>query len=71
MTRCFAWEGFDLIRRIADSGDFIGFDLCYETQGDKHTPCRIAVWDHSHVAVDSGEILGCGYKHDIPTAAPT
>ncbi len=53
--RWFESEELDLIVRTSDSGEFIGFELCYDKTGHE----RSLSWGKSrgfcHMAVDSGE----------------
>ncbi len=52
--RWFADDYFDLIVWVGETGEFIGFQLCYDKSGDEHA----LTWHKtgfSHHRVDSGE----------------
>lgn len=67
--RWFASEDLDLILRISDSGDFVGFELCYDKRGDEHALCWTQASGFSHWAVDSGESEGWAHKQ-TPVLVP-
>jgi hypothetical protein len=60
--RWFGSEDFDLVLRVSDHGEFIGFELYYDKLGDEHALCWHPATGFSHMTVDSGDIVGWGHK---------
>ena len=53
--RWFSSTEFDLIVRVSDSQEFIGFELCYDKHLDQHSLTWSRTSGFSHMAVDDGE----------------
>ncbi len=53
--RWFSSEEFDLIVRLDDSGEFIGFELCYDKTSNEHALLWSKSQGFSHMGVDDGE----------------
>ena len=54
--RWFADDYFDLMVWVGKSGEFIGFQLCYDKSGDEHALTWHKKTGFKHHRVDSGEL---------------
>jgi hypothetical protein len=54
--RWFADDYFDLIVWLGNSGEFTGFQLCYDKSGDEHALTWHKETGFNHHRVDSGEL---------------
>ncbi len=67
--RWFSSDEFDLIVRTSDSGEFIGFELCYDKTGQERSLSWRASSGFCHMAVDGGEPWPGKYK-ETPILVP-
>lgn len=67
--RWFTSDEFDLIVRVAETGAFIGFELCYDKPGHERSLSWSPSTGFSHMAVDSGEPRPGRYK-ETPILIP-
>jgi hypothetical protein len=62
-------EDLDLIVRISDTGEFIGFELCHDKLWQERARSWSASGGFNHMAVDSGESRPGKYK-ETPILVP-